>query len=66
MELTQDKKAEIDAMDYRQMLAKWRFTPSGSPLFQDGPAFDYFNARMQRLKAEDPGGAVAASKSIGW
>ena len=66
MELTDEKKAEIDAMNYQQMLGKWRFAPIGSALFQKGPAFDYFDARMRRLKAEDPDGAVGASKAIGW
>ena len=66
MELTDEKKAEIDAMTYQEMLAKWRFAPLGAPLFQTGPVADYFAERMSRLKAENPGGAVAASKALGW
>ena len=68
MELTDDLKEKIDAMCYETMLSKWRFAPIGDPLFQVGPAFDYFNARMQKLRAQLGGQErhVAASKAIGW
>jgi hypothetical protein len=59
-------KAEIDAMDYEDMLRRWRNAPVGSPYFR-GEVGDYFAQAMKR-KREEVGNAVhvAASKNIGW
>jgi len=67
-QLTDEMKKKIDDMSYQAMLAKWRFAPIGDPFFRHGPVFDYFNVRMQKLRAEDEGQErhVAASKAIGW
>ncbi len=58
-------KARIDAMTYEQMLRKNRFAKIGDPLFS-GDVGEYFMRVMSEKGAEDPGGAVAASKRIGW
>ena len=63
---TEDEmKQWIDGASYEQLLSKWRFAPSGDPIFQR-PMGDYYKEVMDRKKAEvGPGAAVAASKSIG-
>ena len=66
MKLTPDLKKRIDAMTYEQLLRKWRFSPAGGdPMFQ-GDAGDYYAKVMGEKRAANPGGAVAASKSVGW
>ncbi len=65
MSIRPDIKARIDAMTYEEMLRRNRFAPSGDPLFQ-GDVGKYFIKVMREKRAEDPGGAVAASKRIGW
>lgn len=65
--LTKEKKAEIDALPYRELLYRVRFSPLGSPDFT-GEVGEYFLKRMEELRSA-PGGNemhVAASKSIGW
>lgn len=67
MKLTEQLKAQIDQMSYRELLSKWRFTPVGDPMFQDESG-KYFGERMAELRRA-PGGDekhVAASKSLGW
>ena len=57
-------KQQIDSWSYQELLAKWRFTPIGSPLFQ-GVVGDYVQKRM--LELERAGADhVAASKAVGW
>lgn len=62
-ELTPEKKAQIDAMSYEQLLKKWRFAKAGDPLFV-GETGDYYGKRMNALR--DTVDHVAASKHIGW
>ena len=67
MKLTDEKKSEIDAMSYEQLLRGWRFSPCGDPMFE-GETGEYWGKRMKELRAQ-PGGQerhVAASKAIGW
>lgn len=65
--LTLDQKRWIDDASYQTLLRIWRNAPAGDPMFVRGAAFDYYDAAMKRKKAEvGPGGAVAASKVIGW
>ena len=64
MELTPENKKHIDGLDYRSLLSKWRFAPSGDPWFQ-GETGKYWGERMKELKDKDPGAAVAASKALG-
>lgn len=65
MDALSEIKAKIDLMSYVELLRLWRFAPLGDPLFL-GESGTYFKNRLLRLKAEDPDGAVAASKQIGW
>ncbi len=54
-------KKEIDSMSQEDMAYKWRFAPSGDPMFQD-EAGDYFEKRFKEL-----GGFTSEiSKRIGW
>lgn len=66
MQLTDDVKRQIDAMPYVELLSRWRFSPSGTELFE-GESAEYFAARMKMLRAQPGGDAmhVAASKAIG-
>lgn len=66
MKLTEDIKKHIDSLAYHQLLARWRFAPSGDAWFQ-GETGEYWAKRMSNLRAE-PGGQeahVSASKSLG-
>lgn len=65
MDLTPENKAHIDSMSYEGLLSKWRFAPVGDVWFQ-GETGKYWGERMAEMRDKDPGGAVAASKSIGW
>jgi len=65
MELTAENKAHVDSMTYAQLLQKWHFSPAGNEWFQ-GQTGEYWGRRMSELKNADPGGAVAASKWVGW
>ena len=65
MELTEERKAHIDGLSYEQLLSKWRFAPMGESWFQ-GETGKYWGDRLAEKRDADPGGAVAASKLIGW
>lgn len=62
--MTREEKAKIDGMSYEEVLELWRFSPSGSPLFQ-GETGTYFAARMKELR-EAGADHVGASKRVGW
>jgi hypothetical protein len=64
MELTPERKEQIDKMSYEQLLSHWRFAPVGDPWFQ-GETGGYWSKRMAELQAA---GAdhVGASKELGW
>ena len=64
MALDSDTKARIDAMDVEELLMDQRFAPIGDPRFQ-GDEGAYRGERLAKLRAENPGAYVAASKSIG-
>lgn len=64
MDLTPENKTEIDAMTHYQLLSGWRFSKSGDLWFQ-GETGKYWRERMAKLRARDPGQAVADSKLIG-
>lgn len=65
MDLTPENKTYIDGMTYEQLLSKWRFACPGDSWFQ-GETGKYWGRRMNELRSQDPAGAVAASKRIGW
>ena len=59
-------KKEIDAMDYKSMLKRWRHASIGDSMFQ-GEVGAYFAEEMRRKKEElSAGEVVAASREIGW
>jgi hypothetical protein len=58
-------KKWIDAASYMELLDKWRFAPVGSPWFV-GEIGKYYAKVMSMKRNQDPGGAVMASKSLGW
>ena len=63
--MTPEQKEWIDQASYEDLLRRWRFAPVGDPFFQ-GDTGDYYSKIMGELRAADPAGHVAASKSIGW
>ena len=65
MDLTPENRAHIDSLSYEGLLRHNRYAPVGDPWFQ-GETGDYWLKRMAELRDADPGGAVAASKRIGW
>ena len=64
MQLTDENKKHIDSLSYESLLSHWRFAPVGDVWFQ-GETGQYWGERMKELRSSDPGGHVAASKSIG-
>ena len=64
--MTPKQKEWIDNANYQQLLQKQRFAPVGDMFFQDTETWEYFSARLGKLKSEDPESAVQASKNIGW
>jgi hypothetical protein len=65
MDLTPERKAEIDTKSYRELLEDWRYAPVGYSWFQ-GETGQYWTKRMAELRAQDPAAAAQASKDIGW
>jgi hypothetical protein len=65
MDLTPENKAHIDSLSYEGLLRHNRYAPAGDPWFQ-GETGQYWIKRMAELRDADPGGAVGASKRIGW
>lgn len=66
MQLTEDVKEQINALNYFSLLERWRYAPVGDPMFQ-GESGNYWWDRMEYLKSQ-PGGleeAVRASKLLG-
>lgn len=58
-------KEWIDNATYGVLLSKWRFATIGEPILQ-GEAGEYYAKVMAEKRDADPGGAVQASKSLGW
>jgi len=58
-------KAWIDSVTYEELLRKWRFAPSGDPMFQ-GKLGKYYKDKMAQRRDEIPHEEqVRASKNIG-
>ena len=65
--MTDEQKQWIDNASYEDLLEKWRNSPAGDPMFNDEPTFSHYTATMRQRRAEiGAGGAVAASKAVGW
>jgi len=62
--VTSEQKQWIDNASYEELLSKWRFAPSGDPMFEK-PDGDYYKEVMQKkrkaLSRED---RVATSKRV--
>jgi len=59
-------KKWIDDSSYETLLDRWRFSPSGDPIFQ-GEMGDYYKKVMfEKRDALPPGEAANCSKRIGW
>lgn len=65
MDLTEANKAYIDGLSHYDLLSKIRFAPSGDPWMQ-GETGNYWIKKCGEKQAEDPRGAVADSKALGW
>lgn len=59
--MNKDLKDKIDNMSQMTMAWKWRFAPSGDPMFQ-GEVGDYFD----KVFKEKGGMTSEISKAIGW
>jgi len=59
-------KAWIDKATYEQLMAKWRFAPSGDLFFQ-GELGEYYRAKLdEKRKLLSNIELVKISKQIGW
>lgn len=56
-------KAEIDGMDMKALLEKWRFSAAGDPLFQDLVG-EYYRRCLNAARDADPEGWSQASKEL--
>ena len=66
MELTDQVKKEINAMDYETLLRRWRFSPSSDVMFH-GASGEYFSEVMFYKRAElSQDQQVEIYKRIGW
>ena len=61
--MTDTVKNFIDGLTYKEMLKLWRFSPTGSALFQ-GETGEYFSKIMKEKKEKV--NASAISKEVGW
>jgi hypothetical protein len=62
----EEMKNWIDNASYIALLSRWRFHPSGDPIFQ-AEIGEYYSEVMARKRGEVGDEAhVRASKAIGW
>jgi hypothetical protein len=65
--MTLERKSEIDAMFYIEMLRLWRFAPLGDPLFNNSEESNYFCEVMKtKRNLIDDSTYSNISKQIGW
>ena len=63
--MTKEQKEWIDNASYTELLTKWRFAPSGDPMFIE--AGKYFSEVMKFKRNEIGHDAhTTISKAIGW
>ncbi len=65
MELTPERKAQIDSLSHYSLLSRWRFADVGDEWFQ-GETGRYWGERMAKLRDENPAQAVQNSKDLGF
>lgn len=66
MKLTEELKAKIDNMEYRQMLSLWRFAPVGDQMFTDESGEYFADIMSKKRNSLEPGEHAQISKDIGW
>lgn len=59
-------KEWIDNSSYETLLYRWRFSPSGDPIFQGEIGAYYKKVMFEKRDALPPGEAANCSKRIGW
>lgn len=59
-------KKWIDSQSYESLLRKWRYAPSGDPMFIGEIGDYYIKVMTQRKKELSTNAQVNISKSIGW
>lgn len=64
--MTAKEKNWIDNASIYALLSKWRFSPIGSPYFQDRERAAYFQKVMTEKRNADNDAWVRASKDLGW
>lgn len=60
----EEMKIWIDRASYEQLLSRWRFAPTGDPMFI-GEVGDYYKKKMAE-KCSSNEEHVRVSKAIGW
>jgi hypothetical protein len=63
---TEETKKWIDISSYQTLLNKWRFAPSGDPMFQGELGQYYKNTMFAKRDALPHDEQVRASKAVGW
>lgn len=64
--IEKSQKEWIDQASYEDLLRRWRFAPSGDPMFR-GEAGEYYTKVMaEKRKKIGDAGHTQASKNIGW
>ncbi len=63
--MTPEQKKWIDESPYETLLAHWRFSTFGDPMFQ-GDTGEYYGKIMFEKRSALPDRGVSASKNIGW
>lgn len=66
MDLSLELQIEIDKMPYEEMLRRWRYAPVGDEMFQGESGVYFGDVMWKKRDAMSPGGAVRASKNVGW
>lgn len=64
--MTEEEKRWIDNASYEDLLRKWRFAPSGNPMFQGDTGAHYLSVMSQKRAEVGNDEATRVSKLIGW
>lgn len=65
-EVSLKNKEWIDNSSYSRLLSKWRFAPTGDPMFTGATGEYYSKVMAEKRKELAPGMAAQISKSIGF
>ena len=64
--MNENQKVWIDGSLYQTLLSKWRFAPSGDPMFQGELGEYYQKVMFEKRDALPHAQQVQASKNVGW